>query len=267
MNKYLSIFKISFQEEFVYKLNFVMWRVRNIFQILLIFFLWSAVFTDSQTVIFGYDKAKILTYVFGIMIVRALVMSARTSDMASDIARGNLSNYLVKPFSYFKFWFSRDISSKALNLIFAAGEFAILYLILVPPFYFQTNPLTLLWFLVGIVLAIFIYFFILILVSSITFWLPELSWGGHFLITMVIVEALSGALFPINILPLTLQSIVMATPFPYLIYFPVQIYLGNISGQALLGGMIMAFAWAGILWLIANIVWQKGLRSYESIGR
>lgn len=267
MIKYLSIFKISFQEEFAYKLNFVMWRVRNVFQILLTFFLWSAVYTNPQTVIFGYDKAKILTYVFGIIIVRALVMSARAADIASDIAQGELSNYLLKPITYFKFWFSRDISSKALNLIFAAGEFIILYLILAPPFYFQTNPLTLLWFLVGIVLAIFTYFFILILVSSITFWLPELSWGGHFLITIVLVESLSGALFPINILPSTFQSIVMATPFPYLIYFPVQIYLGNITGQALLGGMVVAFAWCGILWFLANLVWQKGLKVYEAIGR
>lgn len=267
MRKYLQIFKISFQEEFAYKLNFIMWRVRNVFQILLTFFLWSAVYTNPQTVIFGYDRSKILTYVFGIMIVRALVMSARAADIASDIAQGDLSNYLLKPITYFKYWFTRDVSSKALNLIFAAVEFGILFIILKPPFYFQTNPLTLLLFFVGIILAVLIYFFILILVSSLTFWLPELSWGGHFLITIVLVEALSGALFPINILPTLLQSVIMATPFPYLIYFPVQVYLGNITGQALFGGIMVAFAWTGILWFLANYVWQRGLKSYESTGR
>lgn len=267
MRKYLQIFKISFQEEFAYKLNFILWRVRNVFQILLTFFLWSTVFSNPSTVIFGYDRSKILTYVFGIMIVRALVMSARAADIASDIATGDLSNYLLKPITYFRYWFTRDVSSKALNLFFAVGEFVILFAILRPPFFLQSNPTTLILFFVGIILAILIYFFILILVSSLTFWAPEMSWGGHFLITIVLVESLSGALFPINILPSAAQSVVMATPFPYLIYFPVQVYLGNISGQALFGGILVAAAWCGILWFAMNYIWQKGLKAYESTGR
>ncbi len=267
MKKYWSIFKISFQQEFAYKLNFIMWRVRNVFQILLTFFLWSTIFSSPTIVIFGYDRSKILTYVFGIMIVRAFVMSARAADIAGDIAQGNLSNYLLKPMTYFKYWFTRDISSKALNLLFAAAEFAILFVILKPPFYFQTNPTTLILFVVGLILAVLIYFFLLVIVSSVTFWAPELGWGGHFLFTIVIVEALSGSLFPINILPSGVQSVIMATPFPYLIYFPVQVYLGNISGQMLFGGVITAAAWTGILWFVMNSLWLKGLKAYESIGR
>lgn len=244
-----------------------MWRVRNVFQILLTFFLWDTVFASPTTVIFGYDRSKILTYVFGIIVVRAFVMSARAADISSDIAQGDLSNYLLKPITYFRYWFTRDISSKALNLIFAAVEFILLFIILQPPFYFQTNPVTLLLFFIGIVLAVLIYFFTLIIVSSVTFWAPELSWGGHFLITIVLVEALSGALFPINILPSLFQSIIMATPFPYLIYFPVQVYLGNIAGNAVLGGLMIAGAWTGLLWFAMNFIWQKGLKVYESTGR
>jgi len=267
MRKYWSIFKISFEQEFAYRLNFILWRVRNVFQILLTYFLWSTVFSNPQTQIFGYDRAKIITYVFGIMIVRALVLSARAMDVSTDIAQGDLSNYLLKPLSYFKYWFTRDISSKALNLIFATVEFAVLFIILKPPFFFQGNPVALLAFTLAIVLAIFIYFFLLFLISSIPFWAPEIGWGSHFLVTVVIIEALSGSLFPINILPLGLQSIVMATPFPYLIYFPVEVYLGNIGGGALIGGLMIAAAWTGVLWFSLKFVWQKGLKVYQAIGR
>ncbi len=62
--KYISIFKISFAQEFAYRLNFIMWRVRNVMQILLLFFLWTTVFSDPARVVFGYDRAKMLTYVF-----------------------------------------------------------------------------------------------------------------------------------------------------------------------------------------------------------
>lgn len=267
MQKYWSIFKISFEQEFVYRLNFILWRVRNIFQILLTYFLWSTVFANPQTQIFGYDRTKILTYVFGIMIVRALVLSARAMDVSGDIARGDLSNYLLKPMSYFRYWFTRDISSKVLNLIFAAAEFLILFIILKPPFFLQTNTVAIFAFFVTIVLAILIYFFLLFIISSIPFWAPEIGWGSHFLVTVVIIEALSGSLFPINILPPVLQSVVLATPFPYLIYFPVQVYLGQITGVALAGGLMVAVAWTGVLWTILIFVWQKGLKVYQAIGR
>lgn len=267
MNKYWSIFKISFEQEFAYRLNFILWRVRNVFQILLTYFLWSTVFANPQTQIFGYDRAKILTYVFGIMIVRALVFSARAMDVSRDVAQGDLSNYLLKPMNYFKYWFTRDVSSKALNLMFAAVEFLVLFLILKPPFFFQGSIVALFAFLASIALAILIYFFLLFLISSIPFWAPEIGWGSHFLVTVVIIEALSGALFPINILPRVFQSLVMATPFPYLIYFPVEVYLGNINGAALAGGLMVAIAWTGVLWFSLNYIWQKGLKVYQAIGR
>ncbi len=267
MRKYWQIFKISFQEEFAYRFNFVLWRVRNVFQILLTFFLWSAVFSDPGTVIFGYDRSRILTYVFGIMIVRALVLSARAMDVATDIAQGDFSNYLVKPISYFRFWFTRDIASKTLNIGFAAVEFVILYLILKPPFFFQPDIYVFLTFLISIGIAILIYFFLLFIISAVPFWAPELAWGSHFLVTVVIIEALSGSIFPINILPAGLQSLAMATPFPYLIYFPVQVYLGNIGGLELVRGLFVGIFWVVALWFSLNIIWQRGLKAYQAVGR
>jgi len=267
MTKYWQIFKISFQEEFAYRFNFVLWRVRNVFQILLTFFLWNTVFSNPQTVIFGYDRSRILTYVFGIIIVRALVLSARAMDVATDIAQGDFSNYLVKPISYFKFWFTRDVASKTLNLSFAALEFTILFLILRPPFFFQTDIYVFLTFLISVGIAILIYFFLLFIVSAIPFWTPEVAWGSHFLVTVVIIESLSGSLFPINILPSGLQSIVLSTPFPYLIYFPVQVYLGNIGGLELVRGLLVGIFWVVTLWFSLNLIWQRGLKAYQAVGR
>lgn len=140
MNKYWSVFKISFQQEFVYRLNFIMWRVRNIAQIFLVFFLWDTIFSDPSREVFGYDRSKILTYVFGLLIVRALVLSARAVEVPGEVSRGDLSNYLLKPLNYFRYWMMRDASSKLLNIAFALVEASILYIILRPPFFIQTNP-------------------------------------------------------------------------------------------------------------------------------
>lgn len=267
MRKYLSVFRISFVQEFAYRLNFIMWRVRNIFQIFLVFFLWDTVFSDPSKEFFGYNREKILTYVFGLLILRALVLSARAMDVAGDISRGDLTNYLLKPVNYFKYWLTRDFSSKALNLAFAAVEFTLLYLILRPIFFFQTNPTSLIGFTIAVSLAVFLFFVLLFITSAVPFWAPQLGWGSHFLLTVVVVEFLSGALFPIDILPNVVQNILYLTPFPYLIFFPLQVYLGKVVGFELIRGIMLSLFWAIVLWFSMNAIWKRGLKVYRAEGR
>lgn len=267
MNKFWQVFRISFAQEFAYKVNFIMWRLRNVFQIFLVFFLWDTVFSDPDRILFGYDRTRILTYVFGILIVKAFVLSAKATDVAGEIADGRISFFLLKPINYFKYWLTRDLSSKSLNLSFAAVEAVLLYWFLKPPIFLQTDSRFLFGFILAIILAIFIYFLIVFLVSFIPFWWPEVAWGGHFLITVVIVEFLSGALFPLDILPSALQNVLSYTPFPYLIFFPLQVYLGKISDPLLYKGLLVSFVWVFILYFLMNKLWKKGLMAYEAHGQ
>lgn len=267
MKKYLSLFNISLQQEFAYRLNFIMWRARNVIQILLVFFLWDSVFSSPDRVVFGYDRTKILTYVFGILIVKAFVLSARAVDVAGEVSNGDLNNYLVKPIDYFKYWFTRDVSSKVLNFIFAIVEIILLYIFLRPPFFLQTNPLYLMGFVVSIALAIFIFFVILFITSAVSFWMPEVAWGAQFIVIMIVTEFLSGALFPIDILPQTFQNVLYMLPFPYLIFFPLQVYLGKLGVMEIFRGLSVSFIWAVSLWFLMKMIWGKGLKVYQAFGR
>jgi len=251
MQKYLQIFKISFAQEFAYRLNFIMWRVRNVLQIFLVFFLWTTIFADQSKEIFGYNRDKILTYVFGIMIMKALVLSARVIDVSGEISRGDLTNYLLRPVNYFKYWFTRDISSKALNL----------------SLFFQTDVIQLAGFLLATSLAIFLFFVLLFIVSFVPFWAPELGWGAQFLLIIVATEFLSGGLFPLDILPSNIQGILYLTPFPYLIFFPLQVFLGKVTGLALVKGILISSAWTFALFYSMKRLWYKGLLVYRAEGR
>jgi ABC-2 type transport system permease protein len=266
MRKYLGLFKISFEQEFVYRLNFVMWRVRNILQILVAYFLWTTLFIGRGE-IFGYNQNQILTYIFGVLIVRALVLSSRAIDVSGEIASGDLTLTLLKPINFFKYWLTRDFSSKALNLFFAFFETLFLVLILRVPFFFQTNFSFLLLFSFSLILAILIFFFLTLLIDMFTFWVPEMEWAGQFIFIVIITEFLSGAIFPLDILPQALQKVIYLLPFPYLIFFPVQIYLGKLTLVSVLGGMMVEGFWVITLGLIVNFMWKKGLLRYEAAGR
>ncbi len=176
MDKYFSVFKISLAHEFAYKLNFLIWRFRNIIQILVFFFLWSSV--DSTY--FGYSQSEIFAYAFLLIIIRSIVMSTKANDVSGYVSSGELSNYLVKPINFFKYLLSKDLAVKMLNIAFSFFEVTILYLILKPNLFIQTNPIQLILFIISLIFAVFIFFSIIILSSSAPFWVPEIGWEYNF---------------------------------------------------------------------------------------
>ncbi|HTK03636.1 MAG TPA: ABC-2 family transporter protein [Alphaproteobacteria bacterium] len=235
-------------------------------QIIIFFFLWDAIFITNKEV-FGYDKIKIFTYAFVLIIVRAMVFSSRSVDVAGQIANGELTNLILKPINYFWYWITRDFSSKLLNIIFGVFETLILIAILKPNIYFPSNPVYILAFLLSLIIAMFIFFNLSMLTSFVPFWVPELSWGAQFLMIVVIVEFLSGASFPLDIFPNTIYQILRLTPFPYLVFIPIKIYLGNFSYAVVAQSLVIGLIWCVILWKIMNYVWKKGLKIYEGVGR
>jgi ABC-2 type transport system permease protein len=52
-----------------------------------------------------------------------------------------------------------------------------------------------------------------------------------------------------------------------MIFFPVEVYLGKITGIELVQGFIISALWAGVLYLIMRYVWNKGLKAYQAFGR
>lgn len=266
MKKYISVFRISFAQEFTYRLNFVMWRFRNVLQVFLIFFLWDSVFSSPGRTVFGYDRVRILTYIFSLFVVKSLVSSSRSIDVAGDIARGDITNLLLKPINYFKYWMTRDLSSKALNFLFAIFEFALLFVILKPNLFFQTNVASVFLFLGSLMAAVIIYFCLLLIFSCLVFWYAEQGWGVIFLLG-IFVEFLGGGLFPIDVLPRSIQTGLYLTPFPYLYFVPIQIYLGKFNMSQSLIMFITSVAWVLILGMLLTFVWRLGLKEYRAEGR
>jgi len=264
--KYITATKVSWQAGFVYRLNFVMWRVRMVIQLLALYFLWLAITSKSPNA-FGYDQATMLVYVLGSSVMRALVFSSRSIDVQGEISNGDLNNYLIKPLNYFRYWFFRDFADKALNIIFSIGELVVLFLLLRPPVIIQSDPLAWLGFLVMAPLAMILYYYFSLLISMTTFWYPEGDgWPQRFFV-FTILESLSGGLFPLDILPAPVYSVLQNLPTAYFIFVPMQVYLGRIQGMELVGAIGVTVFWVLVLWWLARVVWHRGLKVYGAYGR
>lgn len=264
MKTALQIIKDTWEEYMVYRLNFLLWRVRMVMQMLVTYFLWWAIFSQ-RTVFAGYTEAMMLTYILLSSIVRTIILSTTTMEIGDIINEGNLSNHLLRPFSFFSYYISRDAGDKLLNLLCSVIEVSILFVLLRPPVFIQTQPALVLYALIAAGIGMVLYFLYNMIFGFMGFWTQDV-WAPRFL-SFVILEFLAGSIFPLDILPKTLFLVAKALPFYYFLYFPLGVYLGKITGWELVYGFAGALLWVAVFWWGARLLWRRGLRVYTAEGR
>jgi ABC-2 type transport system permease protein len=264
VRKYLHIFQITLQEYFTYRLNFFLWRFRSLVFTLTLLFFWLAVY-GSQKTLFGYEKSQMLTYLLGVVFLDSLILASRTADLAAELRSGGLSKLLLRPVGFFKFFLVRDLGDKALNMIFALIEIAAIVLLLNFTFYFPQAFSQWVLFILQVIISFFLYFFLSLVISLSAFWTEEI-WATRWLLGVVLLDFFSGVIFPIDILPPVIAKVFYFTPFPYLVFSPLKIWLGQMTISAALESILITFLWGIAFYYLCMFLWQRGTRKYGAFG-
>ncbi|MEK7605166.1 MAG: ABC-2 family transporter protein [Patescibacteria group bacterium] len=263
MRKYWQITKNTWDEALTYRTSFVVYRVRELLQLLASYFLWLFIVPANSSFL-GYTQPLILTYIIGSAFVSDIVFATRTTAIASEINEGVLTNFLVRPMHYLKYYFARDIGDKAMNIAFSIVELTLVIIIFHVPFFIQQNIFVIVLFFLITFLALVLNFFISVLISLIGFWSNE-GWGPRFIFYSVI-GFLSGGMFPLDILPKPIFTLLQFLPFSYLTYFPMKVYLGQSTFMSTVQGIGMLILWISIMSFITLKVWKIGLKAYTAQG-
>lgn len=261
---YYLVARNTWDETLTYRLNFAVWRLRVFLSLISTYFLWLTLL-PSGTNFANYDQATMLTYIVGGAIVYSIVLSTRVATVADEIVQGDLSNYLLKPMSYIGYYFFKDFGDKGMNIVFSLIEISIVFILLHPPFIFQSNIVYLLLFIVSVFLAICINFFLNVMLSFIGFFSSE-AWAPRF-IFFILLGFFSGSIFPLDILPKPIYLALSALPFSFLIYIPMKVYLGQLTFQEIILNLTIAGIWVVVLFLFINFLWGKGVKYYSAQGR
>lgn len=260
---YWQLFRVTLDQYFVYRLNFILWRLRVVLNLLLIYFLWSSLFLQSKQ-LFGYSQSTMLSYVLLISILSDIVFSSKIHEVGVEIMMGDIINKLLKPLSFFKYVITREIADKAINVACCILEIAVLFLLLQPkvaaPQHAGAMVIALLFLGIGICMSFFLSF----CVSMIAFWSNEI-WAPRFIYFMM-VFMLAGNYFPLDILPDTLYNILLYTPFPYFIFMPVHIFLRGYTSMSFFHAGI-ALLWTVIFYFLAMYLWKRGMKEFSFYGK
>ncbi len=260
---YAAVVRIAWQRELQERLAFALSRVRGLTILFAVYGLWSALLGEGAAVL-DYSRSQILTYALGMGLLRALVLSSTTTQLPFEIAHGRLSDLLLRPIRPLGYWAARDVAAKGLQLASATVEVALFARVAATPLHVPTRLSTWLAFLASLFGATVLYFLMSYGLGLLAFWTSQ-SQGPRFCFELVL-EFCAGAYFPIDVLPAGGQALLAALPFPYLIFYPLAVYLDRAGPPAIARTLAMQAVWIGALWLVVAAIWRRGIRTYTAQG-
>jgi ABC-2 type transport system permease protein len=262
-NKYLTVFKLSWQNILQYRLDFLMGRVRNIILLLTLYFLWTTVFKNPSQ-LFGFTRAQIVTYVLVGNFFYSLIFAHSDNDIADAIASGRLSSFLVRPINYLFYWFVRRLASRLMFVLMTILETVVFVVLIRPDLQIPVSPQAVLLTSAALVLAIALFTFLDFSVGTLAFWTLH-AYGPRFALRML-MDFTSGRMFPLNILPRAAFAVLNILPFSFLIFFPVNLFQNRLGPTEIVHGFTIQALWLVLSFLLMRWLWHSGLRKYEAVG-
>jgi ABC-2 type transport system permease protein len=261
---YRRVFGIGVQDTFVYRWNFLLRSLFSVIPLIGTVFVWRAV-CEQGGGLAEYQLSTMVFYFVAVMIVDNL--ASPTEDewrIAAEIRDGQISAILIKPINHLLYRFSLFVAYRFLYSVVTLPVVAcILWFMrgdLQLPQHLFTWPL----FALAVLGSALIQFFIAYSLAMLAFWILEVS-------TLIFIlysfeYFLSGHVFPLDLLSPRLHALLEWAPFPYELFFPVQILLERLETGALQRGFVMQWAWVCVLGCTARFLWMRGVRKYQAAG-
>jgi ABC-2 type transport system permease protein len=253
-------------ERLVYRVNFFLEILSGLFSSVILVFLWLAIYRSSATdAIGGYQLDEMVTYILGGGVINTFILTtAENPETSQSIQDGTLSSLLIAPINPYAVWLVRDLGTKLFLFIVGLVGYVAVLLFFRAHMVFLTSPAHLGCLGLSLVLAALLQFLVFEALSLLAFWV-ENTYGLRFTMR-VIMEVGGGAIIPLSFFPRILQDIFLLLPFPFLIYLPMQIYLGKIPLSEIPFEFLKEMAWIAALGLVNMVLWKRGLRQYVSMG-
>ena len=244
--------KIGTENMLVYRFNFFFRAAVSLIPLLATIYLWQTIYRGQKPEVAGYSLAAMISYYLLVTIVDTLTaVNEDDWQIAADIKDGNISQFLLKPIDYLAYRICLFLSGK---LIFTAVS-------IVP---------------VGIFMFCFRHYFVAPagLGDDGVLSVVRLA-DGPAAILHVLHHGPAGVLaaggFDDHLHSLCLrihrgrtfvsaehpaaglETALNCTPFPYLLYFPVSVYLGQVRGAELWRGLAMQAGWVVAVLLVGAV--------------
>jgi len=215
----------------------------------------------AQSGQFGLSPTDFARYFLTVFIIRQFTVIWVIYEFEREVVEGKLSPRLLQPLDPVWHHVASHLSERLARLPFALALVG-LFFFLYPQAFWIPSIGNLLVFIISIMLAFVLRFLIQYTFAIFAFWTERASALENFWFLFYLF--FSGLIAPLEMFPDSVRTVVLWTPFPYLIDFPASILIGlpvNL-GQ----GFLVIIAWTVLFFIINRWLWRKGLKQYSGMG-
>ncbi len=128
----------------------------------------------------------------------------------------------------------------------------------------SSSPLHWLLWVVSVLMGAVMFFCLDVIEGSLAFWLDEVS--GIVAVRHLLMLVLAGQLVPLALMPAWAQGFLDLQPFRYLLSFPIELVVGDLTRSDIAFGLSVQVAWTVALVLGSRWIWSRGQRAYSAVG-
>jgi ABC-2 type transport system permease protein len=248
---------VSYAEMLEYRAEILLWILSSIMP----FVLMGVWMQASLSGTLGLGPTDFARYFLCVFLIRQLTLVWVIYDVEHHVVQGTLSPRLLHPIDPVWRFFCDHLAERLARLPFlalVAGAFFALY----PASLWWPGWRTLGLAAVCLVAAFLLRFIMQYAFAMVAFWSERANaiedlWFFAYLF-------LSGYLAPMTLFPEGVRRLAELTPFPYLIYMPTRILMGQPADVA--RGLTVSAVWAAVFFLLYRVLWRAGLRRYSGMG-
>lgn len=262
MKKYFAVARAEWLDALQNREEVLIWVILEGVPVLIMSWLWLA--NQSQLANLHISVGSLVTYYTLIFIISRVTGFYFDETMQSRIREGTFSSFLLRPWSLFSMLLSQNLGGKLFNTFFLLIPVLAFIYLLFGSHLLVTLDWRIVLFFLSLIPAYLIQFCLSLIVVAVAFFWEQSFSLIH--LRWVMETVFGGYALPLYLYPKFLSNFASFLPFKYVYFLPANIYSSQLDVMGSLQQILYSCLWVVCLYLLANLIWRKGLNRYSSVG-
>jgi ABC-2 type transport system permease protein len=252
---YAQIVNMGIQMIAAYRVQAILETASMLLQVFLLRAIWEAVYA-GQNQIDGRPLSLVIAYVTIATIQNWLLSPNLAYFLAELVLDGSVGIELVRPVPFLGRLLAQQGGETAFALPFAIAAFPLAVWLggMLPP----ASPTAAALYVVSVGLGYGIMVLIGLMIGLASFWTIEIF--GFVMIYRLVSAFFGGALIPLWFFPAQLSAVADWLPFQSMLFVPIAIYLGQLTGGDAARAIALQLLWIFALYVAVQTVWRHAMQ-------
>jgi ABC-2 type transport system permease protein len=259
---YRAQFRTNMAVQVQYRASLLIWLIGAVLEPLIYLIVWTTVARAQGGSVQGLAPGDFAAYYIVGMIVNQLTFTWVMWEWDNYIREGALSAWLLRPWHPIHQDMTENVAYKTLTMVVMVPTVLVLALIFRPTLDWQWWST--LAFVPALVGAFLLRFFVEWSLALAAFWTTRTTAINE--LYYVIFLFFSGRLAPLALFPAAVGALTWLLPFRWMLSFPIELLLGNLTPQQAALGFAAQAGWIAVALLVLRLVWRAGVRRFGAVG-